>query len=123
MKSLDSGSGQTKHLVCSGSKLFDILVLFLKKPLKNLILKKKSADNITACKLPSMQSYNSALFVSFSGFSFDDWIKENDFKKPLPDYAIVALNEVLDIAEYLSNIQCIQGVAPFSVQNGFQNGR
>ena len=70
-----------------------------------------------------MQSKTSAVFVSFSGFSYDDWVKENDFTEPLPDYALVALNEVLDIAEYLSDIQCIQGVAPFSVQNGFQNGR
>ena len=50
-------------------------------------------------------------------------ITENGYTVPLPDYAVVTVNEMLGIAEYLLDIPCIQGVSPFSKQNGFENGK
>ena len=55
-KQFESRSGPTKCRSCSGPKLFDSLIVFLKEFLKKIILKKVSRQQQKHEKLPSLQN-------------------------------------------------------------------
>ena len=80
---------RTKGPALCGSKLFDILMVFLKEHLKKLILKKKSADDKKHAKLHSRQR-----------------VKVHIFHRNVINYVIISLAiyfQALKFEPYLDN--------------------